>query len=117
MPKYFLTDSKTTMKKSQKPTLFFLKMVKNQPRKWPKSTKIANNYDFRGHMSNSIAEKIPKNEPSKSKMNDLTHSWITLKQQWKSPENNYFDTQNGHKTGITFDKKGPILGPFSWYNL
>ena len=70
MPKYFINNSRTTLKKSRK-WLF-------RPPKWSKLRSqngqiLTKNLDFQGQLSTFWAENTPKNGPFKSKNNALTN--------------------------------------------
>ena len=73
MPKYFLNDSRKTLKKSQKPFFWSRKCSKMTHQMTEFGKILTKNFDFGGHISTFRAKNTPKSGPSKSKNNALTN--------------------------------------------
>ena len=61
-------------------------------------------FDFRGHLSTFRAENNPKSRPFKVENNAQTLPKQLQKKLWKSPENDFFDPQNGQITDVNLAK-------------
>ena len=109
MPKHFLNNSKTTLKKSRK-RLF-------RPPKWPKMTPqtakmslfLTEYFDFRGHLSTFRAEKTPKSRPFKVENNAQTLP-KQLQNNFEKVEKTTFSTPKMAKSRMSTWQKVSIFG-------
>ena len=65
---------------------------------------LTENFNFWGHLSTFEAENTPKCRPSYGRKQCLNTSQTTLKKLRKSPENDFFDPQNGQITDVNLAK-------------
>ena len=70
---------------------------------------LSQNLNYRVHVSTFRAENNPKSWPFKVEKNAL----ILPKQLWKSPENDFFDPQNGQKLPLKIAKISQFVTEFS----